>query len=49
MVQSAMELDCMIARGEYKSIVLYSRRVVIANFVADRHYKMEDTIDRCSS
>ena len=47
MVWSVIELDCMIVVVDYTSTVLYLRRVT--NFFADRHCKMEDTLDRCSS
>ena len=39
----------MVAVAGYTSTVLYSRRAAVANFVADWHCKMEDTLDRCSS
>ena len=38
----------MVVTG-YTSTILYSRRVVVVNFFADRCCKMEDTLDRCSS
>ena len=38
----------MTAVTEYTSTVLYLRRVVVANFVADRSCKMEDTLGWCS-
>ena len=47
MVWSVMELDCMIDVARYTLTVLYLRRV--ANFFADWCYKMEDTLDLCSS
>ena len=49
MMRSVVELDCMIVVAGYMSTVLYSRRAAVANFVADRHCKMEDTLDMCSS
>ena len=49
MVRSVVELDCTIAVARYMSSVLYSLRVAVAKFVADQRYKMEDTLDRCSS
>ena len=49
MVRSVVELDCIIVVAGYTSTVLYSRRIAVANFVADRHYKMKDTLDLCSS
>ena len=48
MVQSVVELDSMMTMIGYTSTVLYSRRVAVANFVADRSCKMEDTLDVCS-
>ena len=48
MVRSVVELDCEIVVAEYTSIVLHSRRVTVASFVADRCY-MEDTSDPYSS
>ena len=48
MVLSVMGLDCMIDMVGYMSIVLYSCRVAVASFVANRCY-MEDTYDPCSS
>ena len=39
----------MIVVAGYTLTVLYSRRVAVANFVVDQHYKMEDTFDQCSS
>ena len=47
MAWSVLELDCMIVVVENTSTVLYSCRV--ANFVADRHCKMEDTLAPYSS
>ena len=44
MVQSVLELDCMISVAGYTLTVLHSRRAA----VADQHYKMEDTLDWCS-
>ena len=38
----------MVVTG-YTSTILYSRRVVVVNFVANRSCKMEDTLDWCSS
>ena len=49
MVRSIIELDCMIAVAGYTLTVLYSQRVAVANFVADRCCKMEDTLDPYSS
>ena len=37
----------MIVVVGYTSTVLYSRRAAIANFVADRRCKMEDTLNPC--
>ena len=48
MVRSVVELDCMIGVAGYTSTALYSRRVAVASFVADRCCKMEDTLDPCS-
>ena len=39
----------MMTMMGYTSTILYSRRVGVANFVADRRCKMEDTLDPCSS
>ena len=44
MVRSVMELDCMMTVTKYKLTILYSRRVAVANFVADRSCKMKDTV-----
>ena len=49
MVRSVRELDCTIVVAGYTSTVLHSRRAVVASFVADRFYMMEDTSDLCSS
>ena len=49
MVQSVVELDCMMVVTRYTSIALYSRRVVVANFIAEWSCEMEDTLDPCSS
>ena len=49
MVRSVVELDCTIVVVGYTLTVLYLRRVAVANFIADRRYKMEDTLDPCSS
>ena len=49
MVHLVVELDCMMAVTGYISIVLYSRRVAVANFVAEWSCKMEDMLDRYSS
>ena len=49
MVRSVVELDYMIDVAGYTSTILYSHRVLIANFVADWYYKKEDTLDQCSS
>ena len=49
MVRSVGELDCMMAVTGCTSTVLYSHRVAVVNFVADRSCKMEDTPSRCSS
>ena len=49
MVRSVVELDCMIVVAGYTSTVLHSCRIAVASFVADRHYKMEDTLEPCSS
>ena len=48
MVRSVMGLGCTIFVTGYMSIILHSRRVTVASFVADRCY-MEDTSDPCSS
>ena len=48
MVQSVLELDCMIYVAGYTLTVLHSRRAAVANFFADHNYKMEDTLDLCS-
>ena len=49
MVRSVVELDCIMTMTKYTLTVLYSRRVAVANFVADRSCKMEDTVGQCSS
>ena len=49
MVRSVLELDCMMVVTRYMSTILYWRKVVGANFVADQNHKMEDTLDLCSS
>ena len=49
MVRSVVELDYMMVVIRYTSIVFYSRRVAVANFVVDQSCKMEDTLDPCSS
>ena len=38
----------MIAVAGYTSTVSYSRRVMVANFFANRRCKMDDTLDPCS-
>ena len=48
MVRSVVVLDCMIVVTGYMSIVLYSRRAVVANFVPDRRCKIKDTLDLTS-
>ena len=39
----------MMAVMRYTLVALYSRRVAVVNFVANRSCTMEDMLDRCSS
>ena len=49
MVRSVGELDCMMAVTGCMSTILYSHRVAVVNFFADRSCKMENMPSRCSS
>ena len=39
----------MMSMTGYTTIVLYSLRLAVVNFIAGQSCKMEDTLDQCSS